>query len=142
MPELPYKKIKPLAEQQFVEFGKDGKEIAEYWGVSEATISKWRKELEWDRKREELFASPHKLKQVLFRELQNLAAGNDKSFDADGMFKIFKIIEGLNDRTSVQVCVSVFKEIDDWMINEEDSELLTKMMEKQKKFIMYKASKE
>jgi hypothetical protein len=138
---LTNEKKRILGEQMFVENFKTSKYIAEFYEVSEQTVSRWRKKYKWDDQRAEILASPHKLKKILFAELENIASGGTKKFDADGLYKVFKIIEGLSDRTSVRVCVSVLKELDDFMIDQ-DHELGIKFIEYHKKFILFKAEHE
>ena len=62
---------KVMAEKMFVEDGMTAKAIAEQLDVSEQTLSKWRKgkdgEKSWDDKRAQMLASPHKIKEILFK---------------------------------------------------------------------------
>jgi transposase-like protein len=141
MSRLTNDKKRALGEQMFIENMRTSKYIAEYLGVSEQTVSRWRKKYDWDKRRTEALASPHRIKSILFRELENIAEGNDKTIEADGLYKIFKVIEGLSDRTSVQVVLSVFKEFDDWMIDQ-DPDMAIKFLEYHKKFILFKAEQQ
>lgn len=138
MGKLTNEKKRALAEQLFIENMQSAKHIAEFLGVSEQTISRWRNKYDWEKRRTEALASPHRIKSILLRELENIAEGGDRTIEADGLFKIYKVIEGLSDRTSVQVVLSVFKEFDDWMIDQ-DPEKAVKFLEFHKKFILFKA---
>jgi len=136
---------RPLAEIQFIEHGKTAKEIAEDLGYSEATICKWRKgktgEKDWDTRRGEFLASPHKIKELLLKELKLVAEGEKTSIDADALAKISKVIDAMSDKVSVQMTMSVFIEFDNWMASQDPKEAIN-IIKWHKLFILYKASLE
>lgn len=136
---------KELAEKMFVEDGLNAKEIASLVGISEQTLSKWRKGdgtgKSWDDKRNEYLAAPHKIKEVLMKELNNIASGEGASIDADALAKVSKVIETLSNRTSVQVIFSVFKEFDNWMADQEPQTAIS-FLEWHKRFIQYRINQE
>lgn len=136
---------KVMAERMFVEDGMTAKAIAEQLDVSEQTLSKWRKgkegEKSWDDKRAEMLASPHKIKEILLKELILVAGGEKSKIDADALAKINKVIESLSDKISVQVVFSVFKEFDNWMADQ-DPKTAVQFTEWHKQFLLYKINLE
>lgn len=136
---------KVMAERMFVEDGMTAKSIAEQLDVSEQTLSKWRKgkegEKTWDDKRAEMLASPHKIREILLKELILVAAGEKSKVDADALAKINKVIESLSDKISAQVVFSVFKEFDNWMADQ-DPKTAVLFTEWHKQFLLYKINLE
>lgn len=136
---------KVMAEKMFVEDGMTAKAISEQLDVSEQTLSKWRKgkegEKSWDDKRAQMLASPHKIKEILFKELMLVAGGEKSAVDADALAKINKVIETLSDSTSVQIVFSVFKEFDNWMADQ-DPKTAVLFTEYHKQFILFKINQE
>ena len=136
---------KVMAERMFVEDGMTAKAIAEQLDVSEQTLSKWRKgkegEKSWDDKRAQMLASPHKIKEILFKELMLVAGGEKSAVDADALAKINKVIESLSDKISAQVVFSVFKEFDNWMADQ-DPKTAVLFTEWHKQFLLYKINLE
>jgi transposase-like protein len=136
---------KVMAERMFIEDGMTAKAIAEQLDLSEQTLSKWRKgkegEKSWDDKRAEMLASPHKIKEILLKELIVVAGGGKSLVDADALAKINKVIETLSDKISVQVVFSVFKEFDNWMA-EQDPKTAILFTEWHKQFLLYKINLE
>lgn len=136
---------KVMAERMFVEDGMTCKAISEQLDVSEQTLSKWRKgkegEKSWDDKRAEMLASPHKIREILIRELMIVAGGEKSMVDADALAKINKVIETLSDRISTQIVFSVFKEFDNWMADQ-DPKTAILFTEYHKQFILYKINQE
>ena len=133
-----YTKLRALAERMFME-GSSGSQIANELEVSKVTISNWRKADKWDDRRAELAASPHKIKELLLKELQKLSAGEESTINADAIAKLSKVIDSVSGRVSVQVVMTVFKEFDNWM-SEQDPELAVQFLEYHKHFLLYKAS--
>lgn len=136
---------KVMAEKMFVEDGMTAKAIAEQLDVSEQTLSKWRKgkdgEKSWDDKRAEMLASPHKIKEILLKELMLVAGGEKSMVDADALAKINKVIETLSDKINTQIVFSVFKEFDNWMADQ-DPKTAILFTEYHKQFILYKINQE
>ena len=132
---------KIMAERMYVEDGMTAKAISEQLDVSEQTLSKWKKDGRWDDKRAEMLASPHKIREILIRELKVVAEGGSSIIDADALSKINKVIEGLSGSTSVQIVFSVFKEFDNWMADQ-DPKTAVLFTEYHKQFILYKINQE
>jgi hypothetical protein len=132
---------KAVAETMFVEDGMIGKAISETLDVSEVTISKWRTEGNWDTKREELLAAPHELRKILIRELKKIAEGRKSFIDADALAKVSKVLESISDRISIQIIISVFKEFDNFMADD-DPKTAVLFTDYHKKFILHKINQE
>lgn len=141
MSKLSYKDRRTLAEEYFIVNQMTGAEIADAVGVSPQTISKWRQEDKWDDKRKKFLSSPGKVRELLYDQLELVAKGKDASIDADSLAKIYKVISGISDKTSVPVVMSVFKEFDNWMA-EQDPELAVEFLDYHKQYIIYKAALE
>lgn len=132
---------KVMAERMFVEDGMTAKAIAEMIEISQQTLSKWRNDGQWEQKRSEMLAAPHKLREILMRELKTIAEGGDSIVDADALAKVNKVIESISDRISVQVVFSVFKEFDNWMADQ-DPKTAVLFTEFHKQFLLYKINLE
>lgn len=136
---LNLKQKRDLAEEYFVQLGHTGKECALKVDVTEATISKWRTKYDWDNARKRFISSPSKIKDLLMSQLELVANGEKAQIDADSLSKIFKVIDALGGKTAVPVVLSVFKEFDNF-VAEQDPVAAVQFTEWHKKFIIYKAS--
>lgn len=132
---------KELAEKLFIEDGLTAKEISSMIGISEQTLSRWRKEGNWENKRNEFLAAPHKIKEVLMKELKSIATGEGSTIDADALAKVSKVIESLSSRTSVQVIFSVLKEFDNWM-SDQEPKMAISFLEWHKRFLQHRINQE
>ncbi len=141
MADLSNKKKKELAERLFIEDGMKGKEIALELTVAEATITRWRKAGDWDNRRAQALAAPHKIKEILLKELQNVAEGNASKINADALAKIGKVLDSISGKVSVQVVMTVFKEFDNWLSVQDPAKAVI-FTEYHKRFILYKAEME
>ncbi|MDT8346858.1 MAG: helix-turn-helix transcriptional regulator [Flavobacteriaceae bacterium] len=134
-----------LAERMIVEDGMTAKAVADQLGVTEQTLSRWRQgkagEQSWDDKRAEYLAAPHKIKEILLRELKTIAEGGSSKIDADALAKVNKVISSVNAKVSAQVVFSVFVEFDNWMADQDPNTavLFTKY---HKQFLAYKINQE
>lgn len=138
---LTNKAKKVMAEGMFIQDGMTAKAIAEMLAVSEQTISKWRNAGSWDDQRAEMLASPHKIREILMKELMKVSGGEKSAIDADALAKINKVIETLSDKISTQVVFSVFKEFDNWMADQ-DPKMAVEFTEWHKQFLLYKINLE
>jgi len=127
------------AESLFVEAGLTCIAISDILNVSETTLSKWRNKYEWDKSREELLASPGKIREILLRELRSIADGNKPTINADSLSKIQKVFLSFEKQaTSIPVTISVFKAFDNWMA-EIEPETAVKFTEFHKKYLHHLA---
>lgn len=134
-----------VAERMFIEDGDTAKYISEFLNVSEQTLSRWRKgrkgEKSWDERRAQNLAAPHKIKELLVKQLELVASGKKATVDADALSKISRVLQDVSSKTSVQVVLSVFKEFDNW-IADQDPEIAITFLKWHKNFIIHKASLE
>ena len=132
---------KVMAERMFVEDGMTAKAISEMLDVSQVTLSGWRNKGGWDDKRAQMLAAPHKLREILMKELKTIAEGGKSLIDADALAKVNKVIEAMSDSISVKIGVSVFKEFDNWMADQ-DPKTAVQFTEWHKQFLLYKINQE
>lgn len=130
-------KLEGFAEHLYINEGWQQKDIAAYLGKSENTISAWKRNGRWDDRKMLVLAAPHRIKTLLLEHFEKLAKGEESKIDADAVSKVAKAIESLNDRISVQVIMSVFKDFDLYMV-EQDPQLALKFTEYHRKFLLHK----
>ncbi len=139
MKRQPKHKLYPDAECMFVDNGYTSLAISEALGISEATLCKWRKDYEWDRKREETLASPYRIREILMKELASIAGGNKSTINADDLIKIQKVFASFEkSSSSIPIILSVFKEFDNWM-SDVDPETAVLFTTYQKKYLHHVA---
>jgi len=131
------KGVRSIAEQMYIEQNMTAKAISETLHISEVSLSKWKKEGNWEQRRNELLSAPHKLRELLLNQLKNVAQGEELTINADALAKISKVIESLSDKVSPQAVFSVFKEFDNWM-SQQDPQKATEITEFHKQFLLYK----
>ena len=134
-------KKKEIAERLFIEDGYNAKTISEDLQVTQKTVGNWRKAGDWDNRRNENLAAPHKIREILLQELKKVANGEASKVDADALAKINRVIGDVSGKISVQVVHSVFKEFDNWMADN-DPELAVAFLKWHKAFIIHKATME
>lgn len=123
-----------LAEQMFVSYQMTAKAIAETLDLQEKTVGKWRDEDGWDKKRDEFFANPVKIRQVLLSELFSVASGEPAAIDADALSKITKALDTLSDKISPEVVVGVMQMLDNFLA-EYNPQLAVDCLDPHKAFI-------
>lgn len=124
------------AEDFFVQYMWDAKKIAEHLDLQENTVGAWRKKYEWDKKREQFIGDPLKLKQLIAKEMLNRAEGQTANIDADGLYKLYKIVEGLSERINPGIVASVMKLYDEFLLTK-DQELAVKNLPYNKQFLLH-----
>lgn len=125
-----------IAEDLFIDKGMTCKAISELIAVSEKTLSKWRNDGEWDKKRDENLAAPHKIRLVILKEMNAVANGQKGTIDADALSKLSKVMETISGPISPQVTITVLKEFDNWM-SANDPEAAVMFLEWHRKFIQH-----
>jgi len=80
---------KKLAESMYIEQNMTAKAISEALSVSEVSLSKCKKEGNWEQRRNELLSAPHKLRELLLNQLKNVAQGEELTINADGHACLF-----------------------------------------------------
>jgi len=124
------------AEIMFIELGNNAKTIAEAFDLTEQTVGRWRAKHNWDQRRDEVFASPHKLREILLKEMRWIADGNDPRFDTDALSKVNKVFEGFGSKITPQIVMSVMKMLDEWLADS-NPQLANANLDSHKKFIMH-----
>lgn len=137
----PKHKLYGVAETLFVEQGLSCAAIAEQLGISEVTLSKWRSAMDWDAKRDDFLSTPRKIRELLLLEMKNITEGKKSAIDADALSKVSKALQAMENRISIPVIISVFKEFDMWMVDV-DPRLAVRFTEFHKMFIAYRAQQE
>jgi len=137
----PKHKLYGVAETLFVEQGLTCNSIAEQLGVSANTLSKWRAAMEWDVKRNSLLSTPRKIRELLLKEMQQVAAGVPATINADSLSKISKALAQMEGKVSLPVVISVFKEFDMWMADV-DPHVAIRFTEFHRMFVAHKAKQE
>jgi len=138
MVKKPKHKLYDDAETLFVEQGLTCNAICEQLNITEATLSKWRGQMNWDKRRENFLSSPGKIRQLLQQELKTVVEGNKTKVDTDALSKIAKTLQYFDGRVSLPVIVSVFKEFDEWVVGV-DPETAVKFTEYHKSFLNHRA---
>ena len=125
----------------FVEYGMTCTAIAEYSGLTEATLSKWRKLMDWERQREEILVRPDKVRDLIMKELKWVAEGNSPRIDTDALSKINKTLQYFDGKLSLPIIVAVMKECDNFIMGV-DPEKALEISEWHKSFILERAKTE
>lgn len=100
-----FEELREMAEETFLARGMTAREIAFILGISEMTISKWRKGRDGrgrDEKKNKLQLMPLLIKENLFREAPKIAGSEKFPVDAGGFSKIMSAVDKLNKKTVCQ----------------------------------------
>lgn len=130
-------KLRLWAAHLFIVDGYTQKAIADYIGVSEVTIGKWKSADKWEEERQAILASPRKIKSILLTELEKITNGEESNIDADSLSKISKVIRELDGKISIEVIHSVLKELDTWL-SEENPQFAVQCLAYHKRFLIHK----
>ena len=71
----PKHKLYSVAESLFVEQGLTCSAISMQLGITEASLSKWRKQMDWDAKRDRVISTPAKIRELLLEEMKSVSEG-------------------------------------------------------------------
>lgn len=107
-------RIREQAEDCFLRLGMKGREIAKYLDVSEQSISGWRKNGNWDKRKELAELTPVKLKELMMEEARKVIAGEKSEIDADQLSKIMASIDRLDKRVNARVVMEVLRMLDNF----------------------------
>lgn len=137
----PKHKLYSVSESLFVDQGLTCSAISMQLGITEASLSKWRKQMDWDAKRDRLISTPAKIRELLLEEMKSVSEGNKAKIDADALSKINKALSYLDGKVSLSIVVSVFMEFDNWMA-EIDPKKAAEWTQYHKLFIDYRAEQD
>lgn len=113
MAERNFSKLRLVAEDMFMD-GKNAKQIAEELGVSEATVSKWRKKYNWDESKDYIESAPHRIEKKLLEEMEKLVSGQKATIDADSLSKVKSALAAVRKDINPSVIYSVLKQLDNF----------------------------
>lgn len=137
MSKLTNSKKKVNAEDLYIRAGLSGKEISEQLDISEQTIVKWKKEGDWERRKQDLLTSPLAIKELLTKEMFAISQGSKSSIDSDALSKLSSTIERMDKKLSPRVVSDVFREFDQWM-TENDPKLALEFVRYHKMFLLHR----
>lgn len=139
------KKKRALAERYYIEEGWTDDRICTDLDIPRKTLWVWKKgrkgESTWDERRLTALSAPHKIKELLLREMEKISRGEKSEIDGDKLVKIANSIEIISKKVNVQMVISVLKELDNFMA-ETNPEMAVKMLPFHRMFIHFKADNE
>lgn len=141
MKQTPKHKLYNVAETLFIDQGMTCVAISEQLGLTAATLSKWRNQMDWDNRRTEVLSSPNKIRAILREELKWIADGNKPRVDTDALSKVSKTLQYFDGTVALSVVVSVFKEFDNWMSGV-DPAMAVKFTEFHRMFVSHRAQQD
>lgn len=136
-------KLKTLAEKMYVEEGLTASAVAEALSISPQTVGRWKKGLsnqeDWDTKRERHLREPRNIKRLVDDEVSRLVQGHESTLDMKAINEAIKAQTALSKGVSAEVIMTVFREFDNYMANQ-DPELAVKFTEYHKQFLIHKVN--
>ena len=143
MAEIGNDKKREIAEDMYIRLGMTGREIADSLSVTEQTVSRWKKgrdgEKSWDDRKTESQLTPLKIKELLLKEAEKIAKGEESTIQADKLSKIMSAIDQLDKKINVRTVMDVFKEFDLCM-SEQDPATAILFTKFHKLFLQYRIS--
>ncbi|MEO2080615.1 MAG: phage terminase small subunit-related protein [Leeuwenhoekiella sp.] len=120
----------------YISTDKTQKEISDIVGVTEATLSRWKLDGDWELAKQAQTITANNIITNLYQKAYELSTAD--VIDADKMIKIANSIEKLsNKQVTISNIINVFKEFTSWAFGE-DAELAKSINSLQRKFVDYK----
>src|SRR5688500_1656727 len=139
------KKKRALAERYFIEEGWSDERICNDLDIPRKTLWVWKKgrkgEATWEERKLTVLSAPHKIKELILREMEKVSRGEKSQVDADKLIKMANSLQAIEKRVNVQMVISVLKELDNFTA-ETEPELAVKNLDLHRKFIHHKAASE
>lgn len=108
--------IRQKAEAYYIEnIEADLKMIAELFDAHYDTIRGWAKTYNWEEKRLDFHASPTKIKQLLQKELLQIAEGGVPKLPADAISKLMATLDRLEKKADPIVVHKILKDLDNFI---------------------------
>ena len=111
----PRHKLYSAAETLFIDNGLPCSEISEQLDIPEQTLSRWRKSMDWDQRRNQMAVAPNIIRQKLTDEIKLISEGNKPTINADALSKAAKALQYFTGTVSLPVIIAVFKDFDNYM---------------------------
>jgi transcriptional regulator with XRE-family HTH domain len=143
---LTAKEKKEWTKLMFLKDNKTQREISDITGVSEKTISKWKKEENWDRLRSSIIISKAEELRRIYQQINELNTKIEKrpdgdryanSKEADTLSKLAATAKNLESDLSVVDIIDAFIGFQDWL-REVNLELAKAIIELQDRYIKHK----
>jgi len=132
-----YSKLKAIAENLFLTQDQTAKQIAEITGVSQVTISAWRKEGKWEDKKDFERITPTRLRMTLLKEAERVANGEASTIKADVIIKLLAGADKLAAKITPDLVFAVLSECCTYIASI-DNEFALRMAEHHKLFLQHK----
>lgn len=107
-------KIRELAEDSFIRLGMNGRQIAKLHDVSEQAVSAWRREGNWDDRRDTAKLTPVAIKELLMEEARKEIAGEKSELNFDRISKIMAAIDRVDKTVNSRVVMAVLQQLDNF----------------------------
>lgn len=107
-------KIRELAEDSFIRLGMNGRQISKLHDVSEQTISGWRRDGNWDDRRDTAKLTPVAIKELLLEEARKEIAGEKSALNFDRISKIMSAIDRVDKTVNSRVVMAVLQQLDNF----------------------------
>ncbi|HFG0564870.1 helix-turn-helix domain containing protein [Flavobacterium psychrophilum] len=116
-------------------------EIAELYNVSFQTVNTWTKKYDWEGQRLTFHASPTKIKQLLQKELLNIATGGEPTINAPDVSKLMSALDKCEKTADPIVVQKILKDLD-LFISQIDSKLAPQYTPYHKQFLQHRIALE
>lgn len=89
--------------------------VSEIFNVSPKTICTWAKKYKWEQRRLDYHSSPVRIKQLLQKELMNVAKGEQPTLPADNISKLMAALDRCEKKADPIVVHKILKDLDNFI---------------------------